>query len=430
MMEREMLREALELADEAIQQVSREPLGKGAVTGFDVVASGDTGGAGDAGDAGDTGEPPTPLRYYVDTSRLAVTQETGLVLGPLAAPDVRIWLHPADPHLPTLPAVAFHHAAESLLSRIGLSVEQPPEFVGYRPGRRAVLRMVGADSAGSRAVWVKIVRPSRAARIAGKHEACERAGLPVPSLEAWSPDGVMLIADAVGTPAADILARGADGAAELFLDRIDELIEQFAGVEVSEPARGVADRLDWYAERLADSTLSEPALGDSALGNSTLAREVAQAARDIFAKVSGAESEAAVARPAAPRPKQVIHGDLHFGQLFLDDAGGVSGVIDVDTLGVGDPAEDPAAFIAHATASALMTAPQRRQRVWDLADGAVRRWGDDPMVLGLFAVHMLGHAGGAIERGDELFATQLLRVAVAVLGGAAPSAAAPSLHDH
>ncbi|MCJ0702551.1 aminoglycoside phosphotransferase family protein, partial [Frigoribacterium faeni] len=48
-------------------------------------------------------------------------------------------------------------------------------------------------------------------------------------------------------------------------------------------------------------------------------------------------------------PLTVIHGDLHLEQLFVDPAEPwrVTGVLDIDTAGVGHPARDAAALVAH-----------------------------------------------------------------------------------
>ena len=52
-------------------------------------------------------------------------------------------------------------------------------------------------------------------------------------------------------------------------------------------------------------------------------------------------------------PRIAVHGDLHAGQLFIDRASArVTGLIDVDTLALGDAGTDAGAFLAHALASA------------------------------------------------------------------------------
>src|SRR5690606_31669233 len=124
---------------------------------------------------------------------------------------------------------------------------------------------------------------------------------------------------------------------------------------------------------------------------------------------------------AAPDPgQQVVHGDLHFGQLFLGDDEAILAVIDVDTAGLGPAAEDPAAFIAHAVASALLAEGAVAARVRELADAAWRRWRAEPLVPELTSIQLLGHALSAADASAPARAPSLLRISGAVLEGTAP----------
>ena len=382
--EESLLREALDLAAQTdVRLIGREPLGAGTVAGFEVHDSSD------------------PLIYYVDTSRRAVERETGLAAAEATDPEVRVWLHPADPHLPALAPLAFAHAAETLLARLGMHALGVPEIVAYRPGRRAVLRV--PTDAGD--VWVKAVPPARAPRLAATHDVLSRAGIPLPELLGWSDRGVLALASAVGAPVAAVLghagaagdAHEADVRADALLDEVDRLRSAFAGTALHAPARTrMRRRLEWYAERLAATEHPGRTATVRALRDRTLAR--------------WGRSESAV-----------IHGDLHFGQLFVDAGGAITGVIDVDTAGVGDPADDPAAFIAHAVASAVLTPQPRGAGVWRLAERALARWAGDPgmgdRVAARTTTHLLGHALGAVEAGEADRAALLLGAADAVLTG-------------
>lgn len=364
----ELLADALEVPPATLALRSREPLSTGSVAGFDVLG----------------GE--TPLTYYVDTSGLSVAQETGLVLHDDASDAVtaRIWLHPADPHLPALAAVAFDHAAESLLSRLGVTAAGETELRAYLPGRRAVLRVPTDEGA----MWVKVVRPSRIERIVDAHSAVLAAGIPSPAVRGWSPEGIIVLDEAAGTPAQDVAWEP-----QVLLDEVDRLRTAMGSVALDVPARGVATRLDWYASRVTGSPGAERVVS----GIRQVTDETARGARGT------------------------VHGDLHFGQLFLDDAGRISSVIDVDTVGEGLLAEDPAAFLAHASASALLTVGAHESRAWALADEAMRRWGDDTGVRACAATHLLGHAVGASDAAAAERAEALLRVAEAILSGRLPS---------
>ncbi len=357
-----LVADALGLAPAALQLISREPLGPGSVTGFAVAAD-------------------QPLVAYVDTSRHRVPQETGMVLEGVA----RVWIHPADPHLPALAPAAFGHAAEVLLQRLGIVATGMPEIVGYRPGRRAVLRI--ATAAGT--IWVKVVRPRRVERVVQAHAVLRERGLPVPTVRGWSPDGLLVLDDAPGVPATD---GGWDPAA--LLDEVDRLRARLAEGDTAWPARtSLAGRLSWYTERL---------------------RAAHRDARDAVDEIA----RRADAGMHGEHSVQTIHGDLHLGQLFLDPGSGrIIGLIDVDTAGRGDPADDAAAFIGHAIASAVLTEEDRdAATVWALADGAVRRWAREPRTRALAAVHLLGHALAAAESDVTPRADRLLSRAGDLVG--------------
>jgi hypothetical protein len=110
---------------------------------------------------------------------------------------------------------------------------------------------------------------------------------------------------------------------------------------------------------------------------------------------------------------QLIGADLHqldhVGQVFVDPQhpSRITGVLDIDTAGLGDPADDAAAFYAHL----VVTAQHHRSRGDDdlaekclsLAGSARERWSgraDDEFAVrarAIAATHLLGHiltAGG------------------------------------
>lgn len=369
--EAELLRDALDLAvDTPVALLSREPFGDGAIAGFEVAPPG-----------------AAPLTYFVDTSRRVVPQETGMLLGSPTAPECRIWVHPADPYLPALAPAAFSQAAETLLARLGVVAMEPPHIVGYRAGRRAVLRV--AVRGGVR--WIKVVPPRRVERIVDTHRRLADAGLPMADLVGWSADGLVVLDQARGMGAPDVAWRP-----EALLDAVDRLRQALAAVPLEHAARvGLAERRDWYAARFRDG------------GDSARAARVA----DLLERVGRAWRD--------DEPRKTIHGDLHFGQLFLDGGGGISGLIDVDTTGRGDPDDDAAAFIAHAVASAYLTPEGRDARVWELARGALARWGSGP-VRARATTLLLGQVLGAQERGRDDAAADLLALAEGVLDPARP----------
>lgn len=362
-----MLVDALGLSPTTrVDLVSREPLGAGSVAGFHVSA-----------------DDGAVLTYFVDTSRRVVAAETGVLAGTPEEPEARIWLHPADPHLPALAPAAFSDAARSLLARLDIDAIGAPELVVYRPGRRAVLRVPTSGGAA----WVKAVPPDRVSAIVDAHSAFGAAGIPVPVVRGFSDQGLMVWDAATGTPAADAPWTPAG-----LVDEVDALRERIAEAAIARPARtALRGRLDWYSERL----LAVLPPDDAAV----VAAVVARSDREWH-----------------DPGRETIHGDLHFGQLFLDDRLRITGVIDVDTAGRGAPSDDASAFIAHAAASAVLTAAPNDARLWDLVSVALERW-EGPGVRARTATHLLGHALGAGERGDLAQCRRLLVVAASVSSG-------------
>lgn len=385
-----LLSEALGLPASVFTPFSREPLGEGSVTGFEVRGADGLPPGGGSEQAAES--LPDGTVAYVDTSRLTVPRETGLVSSDLT----RVWIHPADPHLPALAPAAYGDAAAVLLARLGADDPGVPQIVGYRPGRRAVLRVATSDGD----LWVKVVRPRRIERVVAAHTRLREHGLPVPAVRGWSPEGLLVLESAHGIPATH-----APWDPEGLLDAVDELRARLASAPLDWPARtSLASRLPWYAERLM------AAMPDQ---------------RASVARITAAAHEAVHAATAGEGSEVTVHGDLHLGQLFLDDGGNVTGLIDVDTAGAGHADEDAAAFLGHAVASALLT--ERRHgadgphdgagRVWGLAEQARTRWTADPRTAGLAAVHLLGHALGAASGGDTARAAALLREAEITMHG-------------
>lgn len=349
--------------------VAVEPFGEGSIVRIAV----------DAGpNAGD---------WFVDTSRQAVAVETGFVVRGTEGIVARIWRHPLDPRLPALRTAVDPERLARIAAAAGTEGEIAARVLAYRPGRRAVVRLTQHDVH----LFLKVVRPGEAEGLADVHEACRAAGVPAPEVVHWSPAGVVVVRDADGTPGPVAAARLAP---EVLLDAVDALRERLLEVGTTRIARAsVGTRAEWHLERMA-SALPERAAEIDALAPAVLGR---------------------VRREG---PARVVHGDLHIGQLFFDD-GRVSSVIDVDTAGLGDPADDAAAFIGHAIASAVRNEAADRPGdaaiLRGLADAAAERWLRDPHASALTTLHLLAHGIRAAERSPES-AHLLLDAAGAVAG--------------
>lgn len=389
-----MLRDALgdDLTGE-LRVLSREPYGSGALTGFEEAPA-----AGAGADA--------PTRYwYVDTSGKRVDAETGFVLGDPEHPQARIWLHPADPRLPALAPASFPDAAATLMGRLGVRLDRKPELLVYRPGKRAMFRM----RAGERETYLKIVRPSASASIVQLQESLRAGGVPVPLITGWSELGIVLTETAAGVP---LTARLDELDPERLLDSIEALRATMAGVDTGRDARAsLALRQDWYLERVA--------AGHARLGSPGGA--FADRLATVTRMLSAADASALAVDDDVRR---TVHGDLHVGQLFVAeaDASAIAGVIDIDTCGLGDPADDEAAFMGHLVASIVLARRDeaRAAGIRRLLDAAVARWlaPDRPgstRVAHRTAVHVLAHALAPTERGDLEAAAAELAIGIELL---------------
>jgi hypothetical protein len=360
-----------------LETLSVEPRGTAVVTG--VAATLD-------------GEPADrPRIVYVDESR----------------DPVAVWAHPDDPALPALATAVFPHALGALLGRIGLAGRvDRVDLIAYRPARRAVVR-ASIDGA---AVFVKVVRPDRVESIARGHRQLAGGGVPVPRLLGWSPSGLIVLAEADGTPLVDVVASiDADAA----IRATDDMRRRLTGIRapVGRTPTPVAARADWYAAHLVE--------------------RMPELAVRLDPLVAEAHAAAAAAAPSA-----TVHGDLHAGQLFIDDSGRrVVGLIDVDTAGAGPAGVDIGAFVAHAHASSVLSArfgtgaaARRAEGFRRLASAAERAWLTESGHAASGPGDAIGHTVGqllaqamqtVVARSDRHGAELLVRIAERVVRGGA-----------
>ncbi|MCH1884036.1 phosphotransferase [Agrococcus sp. ARC_14] len=409
--EEQLLRDALgdDLGGE-LRVLSREPYGAGALTGFEEAPTG----------AGQT-------RYwYVDTSGKRVDAETGFVLGDPEHPQARIWLHPADPRLPALAPASFPDAAATLMGRLGISIDRKPELLVYRPGKRAMFRM----RSGERDTYLKIVRPEASSSIVELQESLRAGGVPVPLITGWSELGIVLTETAEGVP---LTSRLAELDPERLLDSIESLRDRIGSVVTGRDARAsLGSRSEWYTERLARWSSEGEALSGLPRDPSADARRgrpeqpIEASLHDHLATltrmITSVDPSALIVEDDVQR---TVHGDLHVGQLFVaeQNASAISGVIDIDTCGLGDPADDEAAFMGHLVASIVLARADEARAAGfrRLLDAAIGRWlaVDRPgrvRVAHRTAVHVLAHALAPIERGEHEMAEQELAIGIEILG--------------
>ena len=314
---------------------------------------------------------------------------------------VAAWLYPNDPELPALAAAVYPDAAAILLARLGLPVSNLSVTVAaYRPGKRAVVRMVSPEFT----IYLKVVRPNTAGLLHTRHKLWEAAGIPVPHSRGWSADGFIALESVHGVEASLMVAQVVPST---FLDELERLTIEISMIKSSGPARAsLSARLPWYVQRVC-SLLPTEAPRVTALG-------------------AAIERMRAAATPAEP---VTVHGDLHLGQIFLDpdtlNSPRISGVLDIDTAGLGDPADDAAALYAHLVVSALHHDGHANAAAAEscraLATQARSRWprgGDEfaNRARYIAATHLLGHV---LSPGAH--SATLLREAAELVGDSAPS---------
>lgn len=274
---------------------------------------------------------------------------------------VGLWRWPQDPALPALATAADPARLRAALSAAGLARSAEPEVRvrAYRPGRRAVLEVTG----GGPRLFCKVVRPSAVDALRARHDLIGRA-LPVPPVLAATPDGLLVLPAADGTPVRTLLAGGRSRTGAALPDG---------------PA------LDALLDRLPDAVAALPT-GRRHRPGDHLPRAAHFA--DVLALTTGTRPDGLVDRiTAAPRgahPVVAVHGDFYEAQLLARD-GAVTGLLDVDTAGGGHRIDEWATLLAHLS----------------VLDGPARRWGAD----------LLAHA-------ERRFARAELRprIAAAVLG--------------
>lgn len=245
-----------------------------------------------------------------------------------AAVEVGVWRWLYDPALPALAVAADQARLAAWLRDAGLTSAPTLRIRvrAYRPGRRAV---VEADD--GRTTWfVKVVRPADADALRARHELIGRT-LPVPPVLAATSDGLLVLPRAGGTPLRAVLA--ADGQVPPPAE-LEALLDGLPGELMTFPRRrAVLHRVGDFAAVLRQTV--DPASG------------VLDGLADLVAELSEAQPGS-----QAPVP---VHGDFYEGQL-LTEYGRVTGLLDVDTAGPGERADEWATMLAHLLAAAITAA--------------------------------------------------------------------------
>lgn len=232
-----------------------------------------------------------------------------------------VWRWPFDPVVVGLGDAVTSGRIDDLVGPI-TSDRPAVEVIAYRPTERAVVRLTGRDGT---VAYLKAVPPALLPDLVDRHERLLDVGLPVPEVLAVDPArGLVVLRALPGTTLRERVKGELPGwpAPEAVGDLV-------AGVHRADPT-GLGTR----AGRVADG-----------IGHAQLVATVAPGLRpalELLTARFAAEAAAVVARSG-----WVVHGDLHEGQVIVDETGAITGLLDVDDVGAGDPVDDLATLIGH-----------------------------------------------------------------------------------
>lgn len=235
------------------------------------------------------------------------------------AAEVAVWRFPHDPYLPGLPSAIDPGRMRELLDRLGApDGEVRLHTRAYRPSRRGVVevRLEGGAASGH-VLYLKVLAGERASELAGLHRLLAPYA-PVPRVVGVSAaQGILAMEALPGLTLTTALVQGAP------LPDPDALVALSTRVAAS----GVDGRRD------------PRAFADPVRHVAALVELVPERAQEL--------TRVAAAAAAVDAPRVGVHGDLHGGQLLLDDAGAIVGLLDVDGAGQGLLAHDAGNLVAH-----------------------------------------------------------------------------------
>jgi hypothetical protein len=214
------------------------------------------------------------------------------------------------------------------------------QMIGYRPRRRAVVRVSFGEP--PQVVYVKVLRARLFEDVLDRHRLLLQEGLPVAPIAAVTDDHLLVLRELPGEPLAKAIFETAEPcSAEALIELLDAMPSSVVRLDRRPPW---SDAVGHYA-RMVSAALPalEPKLN-------RLVETIGQGLAPI------------------PPGNEATHGDFHEGQVHVS-AGRVCGLLDTDTLGPGRRADDLACLIAHLSTIQRMNAAQEA-RVHQL----IRRW--------------------------------------------------------
>jgi hypothetical protein len=250
-----------------------------------------------------------------------------------AAGQVAAWRVRDDPSLPSLRLALRADAVAGLLADLGLPADGLRlELLAYRPQKRAVVEV----TTRTHRLFLKCLLPSAVAALHARHAACRAAQVPVPHPAGYDRAlGLLVLTPLSGDPLPASLLDA--GRALPPPGEVVALLEKFAGVALDEPARSPLAHVR---------------------GHGRLLRTVLLADRDRVEDLVGRIRAGGDGEPTA-----VVHGDFYDAQVLVRD-GRVAGVVDVDGVGRGCPADDAGNLLAHLLVLRGLASPEAAVHGW------------------------------------------------------------------
>lgn len=252
--------------------------------------------------------------------------------------QIGVWTLPNDPGLPGLASILDPRTLGPMLQSLGVQATGiSTRLRAYRPGRRAVVQV---DTDRNR-LFVKLGRPKLIGELHETHRLMSEV-LPVPESLGYDPDlGILVMPSGAGRTLRETL--DSDG---VLPDprSLDVLLSALPPPIGSGRLRSPIGRLDSLTNLLRHVVPDQTGLLE-----------------DLVGRIGPEADDASV--PS--------HGDFHDGQLLVD-GGRITGLLDVDTHGLGHPGDDPATMLGHLE-SRRPHAP-RPDRIHDMAAALVDLW--------------------------------------------------------
>lgn len=272
-----------------------------------------------------SGEPRKTIETLVATTEEPLPSQLPVV--EVEGSRVAVWRYPYDPFLPGLSVASDGEKVGEVLELLGAPTEKVSlRRRAYRPGRRAVIEAMAPEAR----IFLKVVRPARVAALQERHTKLVQH-VPIPHSYGWSDDLGLVAMQSM--PGKTLRKRLEGGSRQL--PEPTQLVTLLEGVgaasAIDAKVPGPTQRAKDYATLIgAVSPQLTPRLD-------TLVEKV----RAVGSGVS-----------------ETVHGDFHSSQVLVKGKQ-VVGLIDVDTVGMGDRPDDLATMIGHVSTLALTSASRR-----------------------------------------------------------------------